>query len=105
MWQLRSPAGDVFFGGLEDGTVFQKLVGQDWSTLVVGPTDLDASYDLLLEMTKLTEMSGGVLVHGPAEFGMDDRVLSDIRDDKRWHSNGPMLLIAFDMTRKVAGKR
>jgi hypothetical protein len=102
MWRMKSSAGSVFFGALEDGTVFQYLPGPGWKTLLVGPVDFDEAEELIMLSTKAAEGQGSVLESGPCEFGMDSRVIGDIRADQNWVRNDPMLMIAFDMASKTA---
>jgi len=97
LWQLRSHRGVVMFGALEDGTVFQHMPNQGWHTLVVGPTNVDASYDLVLGATAAAESQGANLVSGPVEFGIDGKVAGAIRADREWNGTEHILMIGFQM--------
>lgn len=101
LWQLRSHIGIVMFGALEDGTVFQRMPGTGWRTLVVGPTDVDASFDLAVGATRAAEGQGARLTTGPVEFGIDGQVASAIRSNRDWNGTEHILMIGFSMATQV----
>lgn len=106
MWRLDGRPGSWWFGALEDGTVFQKVPGEGWRTVIGSPgDDLDSAYEVLLGATRMAESQGGALRIGPCEFGIDDRIIEDIRADRGWTKNEPMLLIALDMAGKIDERR
>jgi hypothetical protein len=101
LWQLRSHVGVLMFGALEDGTVFQHMPNQGWHTLVVGPTDVEASFDLAVGATKAAEGQGARLTSGPVEFGIDGKVAGAIRADRDWNGTEHVLMIGFQMAAQV----
>jgi len=106
MWRMRRAAREVWlFGALEDGTIFQKLPASVWSTLTVGPgADTAAATEFVMAVTAAAESRGAALEVPPVEFGLDARIVTDIRGNANWQQNEPMILIAFDMATK-AGRR
>lgn len=100
MWRMDAPpaVGTTFFGALEDGTVFQKLGHQRWST-VMGPGDVDESFELVVEMTRRCEDRMGMV--GPVEFSVEEALAGNIRLDVMWDSTERILMIGFDMALKA----
>lgn len=101
MWSMRGPQGLLVFGALEDGTAFQRLPGQEWSTLIAGPVSDEEATGFILAVTAAAERQGAVLEVKPCEFGIDERVVREIRSNENWRGNGPQIMIAFDMARRV----
>lgn len=100
MWSYRDGEGrESVLGVLEDGTVFQRLPGDGWRTVLAGG-DAEASFEVVMGASGLVEAGGGVLVVAPVEFGFDARLCRFIRAGVRWGSVEPMLLIGFDMARR-----
>jgi len=102
MWRFDThhTKGITYFGALEDGTVFQKLGHQRWSTMM-GPGDVDESFELVIEMTQRCE--DRMVMAGPVEFAIEEQLAANIRLDVMWDSAEMILMIGFDMALK-AGK-
>ena len=100
LWRFdtRHTVGITYFGALEDGTVFQKLGHQRWST-VMGPGDTDESFELVVEMTRRCE--DRMVMVGPVEFSIEEAVAGNIRLDVMWDSTEQILMIGFDMAQKI----
>lgn len=101
LWRMDAALveGATWFGALEDGTVFQKLGDQRWTT-VMGPGDTDESYELVVEMTRRCE--DRMVMVGPVEFSIDRGTAGTIRGDVNWNETDMVLMIGFDMALKAS---
>jgi len=104
MWRIDFAAGSgsAWFGALEDGTIFQHLNDRRWETLMARPMDLDASFELITEVSRQHE-GPAVVLKKPVEFAIDEKTADNIRGDVNWNETDMVLMIGFDMALR-AGK-
>ena len=97
MWRMDAPQlkGATWIGALEDGTIFQRLGPERWTTVIAGPTDIDESYELVVEMTRRCE--DRMVMLGPVEFAIEEILADCIRKDTGWQQVEIILMIGFDM--------
>lgn len=102
MWRMDAPRvkGATWMGALEDGTVFQKLGHQRWTTVIADPTDTEDSYELIVEITRRCE--DRMVMAGPVEFSIDRRTADNIRGDVNWNETDMVLMVGFDMALRAA---
>jgi hypothetical protein len=105
MWRLDYPdaKGRIWFGALEDGTVFQRIGEQRWATMLTGPLSIDDSFELAVEMTR--QHDGRMVMTGPVEFAIEESLAANIRLDVMWDSAEMILMIGFDMALKASSAR
>jgi hypothetical protein len=99
MWRMDSEKGTIWFGVLEDGTIFQRIGRQRWKTLLVGPRDVDDSFQFVVERTRRAEDS--MVMTGPGEFAIEEALAGNIRLGVMWDSTEMILMIGFDMALKA----
>jgi hypothetical protein len=99
LWRMDGTGAQVWFGCLEDGTVFRKLGGDRWTTVITVPADPGGSFDLVVGMTRRYE--DHMVMVGPVEFAVGRRTADDIRGDVNWNDTELSLLVGFDMALRV----
>ena len=104
MLRVETPAERIDVGALVDGTVFVRTVRpgdlEQWRTLIQGPADSDA---YVRDYAQGLFDRGGRMTIQPVEFGLDERIVAEIRADTNWAQNGVHVAIAFSMAAFAAG--
>jgi hypothetical protein len=94
--------GSWLLGVLEDGTTFQHLPDTGWRTLV-GPQPPDEGVGFALAVTSAAESTGGRTEFGPVEIGIEEPLLSAIREGTGWERAGPAVLDALALLDQEPG--